>query len=81
MCDAWQSAMRQLWVALLIVMFTPSLAAACGEAGHKVVCEIAFRPALPGARAEIRRPMKGDERYDFLPRRLHLSGSSAHPRR
>jgi hypothetical protein len=47
-------------------MFTPSLAAAWGETGHKVVCEIASRLALPEARAEIRRPMKGDERHDFF---------------
>ncbi|WP_084799563.1 S1/P1 nuclease [Bradyrhizobium sp. Ai1a-2] len=58
--------MRRLLLALLTGLFTPSLAAAWGDTGHKVVCEIAFRLALPEVRSEIRRLMKGDERYDFF---------------
>ncbi|MEY9230994.1 hypothetical protein ABIF68_010318 [Bradyrhizobium japonicum] len=62
----WCIIMRRFFIALLIVTFTPTFAAAWGDAGHKVVCEIAFRLAQPEVRAEIRRLMKGDEQYDFF---------------
>ncbi|UWU82997.1 S1/P1 nuclease [Bradyrhizobium yuanmingense] len=58
--------MRRLFIALLIVILSPTLAAAWGDTGHKVVCEIAFRIALPEVRAEIRRLMKGEEQFDFF---------------
>jgi hypothetical protein len=41
-------------------------AAAWGDQGHKIVCEVAMRVALPSTRAEIRRLIKIDSEFDFF---------------
>jgi hypothetical protein len=40
-------------------------ARAWGETGHRVVCEIEWRSAAPGTRAEIRREMRA-KRHAFV---------------
>lgn len=58
--------MYRILIAVLFLISTPTVASAWGDTGHKIVCEIAFRLALPEVRAEIRRLMKGEDRYDFF---------------
>ncbi|MGZ5908366.1 MAG: S1/P1 nuclease, partial [Reyranella sp.] len=41
----------------------PEPAAAWGDEGHRVICEIAFRQVQPGARAEIQRLIKTDTEF------------------
>ncbi|HYN00750.1 MAG TPA: S1/P1 nuclease [Aestuariivirgaceae bacterium] len=43
-----------------------SPAAAGGDHGHRIVCEIAFRLAEPETRAEIRRLLREDPKHDFF---------------
>ena len=37
-----------------------------GDHGHKVVCEIAFRLAMPATRSRIRRLIQNDPQFDFF---------------
>ena len=39
---------------------------AWGDEGHKIVCEIAMRLAVPSTRAEIRRLIKTNSEFDFF---------------
>jgi hypothetical protein len=41
----------------------PEPAAAWGDQGHKVICELAMRLAQPSTRAEIQKLMSTDERF------------------
>jgi nuclease S1 len=59
-------ALRILPLGLLLVFASCGSAFAWGEVGHKVVCEIAFRLALPETRAEIRRLIQTDTQFDFF---------------
>jgi hypothetical protein len=52
-----------LGVAALAVALLPRPAAACGDEGHKVVCEIAFRLVQPSTRAEIKKLISADDRF------------------
>jgi hypothetical protein len=36
---------------------------ACGDQGHRVICEIAFRLAQPNTRAEIQKLISTDDRF------------------
>jgi hypothetical protein len=48
------------------VALLPEPAAAWGDEGPKVICEIAFRLAQPNTRAEIRKLISNDERVRLL---------------
>src|SRR4051794_6342658 len=54
-----------LLVPAVLIAMTGS-AGAWGETGHKIVCELAMRLALPNTRAEIRRLIKADDDFDFF---------------
>lgn len=56
--------MRRLSLALLAVSAMCGNAWAWGDLGHKIVCEIAMKVALPATRTEIRRLIQLDERFD-----------------
>jgi hypothetical protein len=58
--------MRGLVIALFFVTCTPSISLAWGDLGHKIVCDLAFKLALPETRAEIRRLIQKDEQFDFF---------------
>ena len=49
--------------AVLAVALLPRPAAAWGDEGHKVICEIAFRLVQPNTRAEIQRLIKSDTEF------------------
>jgi S1/P1 Nuclease len=55
-------------IALVLVSFFAMScdAWAWGDEGHKIVCEIAMRVAVPSTRAEIRRLIKTDTEFDFF---------------
>ena len=55
-------------IALVLVSFFAMTcnAWAWGDEGHKIVCEIAMRLAVPSTRAEIRRLIKTDSEFDFF---------------
>lgn len=58
-----------MWRFVLALMFTsilPTSAFAWGDHGHRIVCELAFRLALPETRAEIRRLIQQDSQFDFF---------------
>jgi S1/P1 Nuclease len=46
------------------VALRPEPAAAWGDQGHKVICEIAFRLIQPNTRAEIKNLISNDERFE-----------------
>ena len=48
---------------VLPVALPPEPAAAWGDEGHKVICEIAFRLVQPSTRAEIQRPIRTDTEF------------------
>ena len=54
---------------------------AWGDEGHKIVCEIAMRLAVPSTRAEIRRLIKTDSEFDFFSDFLHMARPSTETRR
>src|ERR1041385_1579339 len=56
--------MRALSIAVLVLCALCGNASAWGDLGHKIVCEIAFRAAPPTTRAEIRRLIELDDRFD-----------------
>jgi hypothetical protein len=56
--------MRVLSFAFLILFGLCGNASAWGDIGHKIVCEIAMKAALPATRAEIRRLIQLDEKFD-----------------
>ena len=56
--------MRKLLLALSAVFATCGNAWAWGDVGHKIVCEIAMKVALPATRAEIRRLIQFDDKFD-----------------
>jgi hypothetical protein len=58
--------MRSLFLVPIALLGFIGNAWAWGDEGHKIVCEIAMRLALPNTRAEIRRLIKGDEEFDFF---------------
>jgi hypothetical protein len=58
--------MHTLVLTLILLLGFSSQAAAWGELGHKIVCEIAYRQAGPEARAEIRRLIGEDPEYNFF---------------
>ena len=55
-------------IALVLVSFFAMScnAWAWGDEGHKIVCEIAMRLAVPSTRTEIRRLIKTDTEFDFF---------------
>jgi hypothetical protein len=59
---------RARHILLVLAVFFPisSNAWAWGDEGHKIVCEIAMRLAVPSTRAEIRRLIKTDSEFDFF---------------
>ena len=50
--------------AVLAVALLPRPAAAWGDEGHKVICEIAFRLVQPSTRTEIQRLIKTDTEFN-----------------
>jgi S1/P1 Nuclease len=50
-------------LALVLLFSLSSHAWAWGDEGHKVICEIAFRLAQPGTRAEIKNLISTDDRF------------------
>jgi hypothetical protein len=56
--------MRRLTLALLVLFGFGGDAWAWGDTGHTVVCEIAFRLALPDTRATIRKMIQDDPQFD-----------------
>jgi S1/P1 Nuclease len=58
--------MRRLSFAFFSVLASYGSAFAWGDLGHKVICDIAFRVALPETRSEIRRLIQNDTQYDFF---------------
>jgi hypothetical protein len=54
-----------LWIPvfLMLVLFLPTRAFAWGDAGHKIVCEIAFRELDSNARAQVEQLIKADPEY------------------
>ena len=58
--------MRRIVFALPVFLAMCGNAWAWGDAGHKTVCEIAFRLAMPEVRAEIRRLIQQDAQFDFF---------------
>lgn len=58
--------MRRLGLILVFTLCTMGPAAAWGDLGHRIVCEIAFRLAQPEVRAEIRRLIQQDQQFDFF---------------
>jgi hypothetical protein len=58
--------MHRLSLALLALFALCGNARAWGDAGHKIVCEIAFKLAAPDVCAEIRRLIQLDARFDFF---------------
>ena len=59
--------------AVLAVALLPRPAAAWGDEGHKVICEIAFRLVQPSTRAEIQRLIKYGHRVSSLLGFLHMA--------
>ena len=57
---------RHIILALVVLFSFSSNAWAWGDEGHKIVCEIAMRLAVPSTRAEIRRLIKTDTEFDFF---------------
>ena len=55
---------RHVLVALVALFAISSDAWAWGDQGHKVICEIAFRLVQPNTRAEIRKLISNDERFN-----------------
>lgn len=53
-------------LALMFMSILPTSAFAWGDHGHRIVCELAFRLALPETRAEIRRLIQQDSQFDFF---------------
>ena len=72
---------RHILLALAVFFPISSHAWAWGDEGHKVVCEIAMRLAVPSTRAEIRRLIKTDTEFRSLLRFLHMAGSPTEARR
>jgi hypothetical protein len=58
--------MRALALVAMSLFAFCSPAVAWGDLGHKIVCEIAYRLAVPEARAEIRRLVRNDTEFDFF---------------
>jgi S1/P1 Nuclease len=63
---AWlgRSAMRHILLALVALFQISNAAWAWGDEGHKIICEIAFRLAKPSTRAELRKLIGNDDRFD-----------------
>ena len=57
---------RHILLALAVFFPISSKAWAWGDEGHKIVCEVAMRLAVPSARAEIRRLIKTDSEFNFF---------------
>jgi hypothetical protein len=55
-----------LALALTANIGQPRTALAWGDTGHKIVCDLAFRLAAPQTRAEIRRLIGLDRKFDFF---------------
>jgi hypothetical protein len=51
---------------LSVPLASSGSALAWGDEGHKIVCEIAMRLAEPSTRAQIRKLIAMDDRYDFF---------------
>jgi S1/P1 Nuclease len=56
--------MRHILLALMALFPTSSNARAWGDEGHKVICEIASRLVQPDTRAEIKKLISTDERFN-----------------
>jgi hypothetical protein len=69
-CLFWFRPQKNLFSGLLflpaVFLASGGNAFAWGDTGHKIVCEIAMRLALPSTRAEIRRLLKADDQFDFF---------------
>jgi len=59
-----RSFLRSLSLALGVVIAMCGNALAWGDAGHTIVCEIAFRLAVPDTRAAIRKLIREDAQFD-----------------
>ena len=55
---------RHIILAFVVLFSLSSHAWAWGDEGHKVICEIAFRLVQPSTRAEIKKLISNDERFD-----------------
>lgn len=58
--------MKFLGLALVAFVTSTTNAWAWGDHGHKIICEMAMRLAEPTTRAEIRKLLRNDERFDFF---------------
>ena len=56
----------RILLGLMSFLIMSSNAWAWGDEGHKIVCEIAMRLAVPSTRAEIQRLIKTDTEFDFF---------------
>jgi S1/P1 Nuclease len=56
--------MRHILLALVALFQISNAAWAWGDEGHKIICEIAFRLAKPSTRAELRKLIGNDDRFD-----------------
>jgi hypothetical protein len=54
---------RHILLALVVLFSLSSNAWAWGDEGHKIICEIAFRVAQPGTRADIERLIETDTEF------------------
>src|SRR3954468_10699019 len=58
--------MRRVALAIVALLTLSGNAWGWGDHGHKVVCEIAFRLAMPDTRARIRRLIRNDQAFDVF---------------
>src|SRR3954452_22565638 len=58
--------MRRVALAIGALLTLSGNAWGWGDHGHKVVCEIAFRLAMPDTRARIRRLIRNDQAFDVF---------------
>src|SRR5215213_8527072 len=61
-----QIGVRHMLLAAFILLATTGTAAAWGDTGHKIICEIAFRLSLRETKAEIRRLIQIDAEFEFF---------------
>ncbi|MCA1386034.1 MULTISPECIES: S1/P1 nuclease [unclassified Bradyrhizobium] len=56
--------MRRIPLAIIALLAFCTSASAWGDEGHKIVCEIAYRLALPDTRAAVRKLIRADTEFD-----------------
>src|SRR5271163_2436009 len=67
-CEGWQVKALLLLAGSLLVgpIAASGNAWAWGDEGHRIICEIAMRLAVPSTRAEIQRLIDTDTEFDFF---------------